>query len=73
MQRYMHEQLSCLRLNLQDEVEAEMRRLKQELIQMMDMYSTACKEALSEKEKVHKTTFFFWNFMIYRNIKADLS
>ncbi|CAA0831918.1 Protein kinase protein with adenine nucleotide alpha hydrolases-like domain [Striga hermonthica] len=34
-----------------DEVEAEMRRLKQELKQTMDMYSTACKEALSAKEK----------------------
>ncbi|KAL0324038.1 UNVERIFIED_CONTAM: U-box domain-containing protein 52 [Sesamum calycinum] len=34
-----------------DEVEAEMRRLKQELKQTMDMYSTACKEALSAREK----------------------
>ncbi|XP_019174176.1 PREDICTED: U-box domain-containing protein 35-like isoform X2 [Ipomoea nil] len=34
-----------------DEVEAEMRRLKQELKQTMDMYSTACKEALSAKQK----------------------
>ncbi|KAE9460296.1 hypothetical protein C3L33_07800, partial [Rhododendron williamsianum] len=34
-----------------DDVEAEMRRLKQELVQMMEMYSTACKEALCEKEK----------------------
>ncbi|XP_075518127.1 U-box domain-containing protein 35-like isoform X3 [Primulina tabacum] len=34
-----------------EEVEAEMRRLKQELKQTMDMYSTACKEALSAKEK----------------------
>ncbi|CAA0814959.1 Protein kinase protein with adenine nucleotide alpha hydrolases-like domain [Striga hermonthica] len=38
-----------------DEVEAEMRRLKQELKQTMDMYSTACKEALSAREKA----FFF--------------
>ncbi|KAL3844341.1 hypothetical protein ACJIZ3_001744 [Penstemon smallii] len=37
--------------NNMDEVEAEMRRLKQELKQTMDMYSTACKEALSAKEK----------------------
>ncbi|PIN02597.1 Serine/threonine protein kinase [Handroanthus impetiginosus] len=34
-----------------DEVEAEMRRLKQELKQTMDMYSTACKEALSAREQ----------------------
>ncbi|XP_073129749.1 U-box domain-containing protein 35-like [Henckelia pumila] len=34
-----------------EEVEAEMRRLKQELKQTMDMYSTACKEALSAQEK----------------------
>ncbi|KAI5659192.1 hypothetical protein M9H77_27985 [Catharanthus roseus] len=34
-----------------DEVEAEMRRLKQELKQTMDMYSTACKEALTAKQK----------------------
>ncbi|CAA0821487.1 Protein kinase protein with adenine nucleotide alpha hydrolases-like domain [Striga hermonthica] len=36
--------------NLED-VEAEMRRLKQELKQTMDMYSTACKEALTAKQK----------------------
>nr|XP_009779108.1 PREDICTED: U-box domain-containing protein 35-like [Nicotiana sylvestris] len=36
--------------NLED-IEAEMRRLKQELKQTMDMYSTACKEALSAKHK----------------------
>nr|KJB53689.1 hypothetical protein B456_009G001200 [Gossypium raimondii] len=35
----------------QDDVEAEMRRLKQELKQTMDMYSAACKEALSAKKK----------------------
>ncbi|CAI9099035.1 OLC1v1035796C2 [Oldenlandia corymbosa var. corymbosa] len=35
----------------QDEVEAEMRRLKYELRQTMDMYSTACKEALLAKQK----------------------
>ncbi|XP_074334790.1 U-box domain-containing protein 35-like isoform X3 [Apium graveolens] len=34
-----------------DDVEAEMRRLKLELKQTMDMYSTACKEALSAKQK----------------------
>ncbi|XP_047313739.1 U-box domain-containing protein 35-like [Impatiens glandulifera] len=36
--------------NMED-VEAEMRRLRQELKQTMDMYSTACKEALSAKQK----------------------
>ena len=35
-----------------DDVEAEMRRLKLELKQTMDMYSTACKEALTAKQKV---------------------
>ncbi|KAL3642843.1 hypothetical protein CASFOL_013658 [Castilleja foliolosa] len=34
-----------------EDVEAEMRRLKQELKQTMDMYSTACKEALTAKQK----------------------
>ncbi|XP_073131940.1 U-box domain-containing protein 52-like [Henckelia pumila] len=34
-----------------DDVEAEMTRLKMELKQTMDMYSTACKEALSAKQK----------------------
>ncbi|KAF3965908.1 hypothetical protein CMV_009938 [Castanea mollissima] len=34
-----------------DDVEAEMRRLKLELKQTMDMYSTACKEALIAKQK----------------------
>ncbi|KAJ0985201.1 hypothetical protein J5N97_003557 [Dioscorea zingiberensis] len=34
-----------------DEAEAEMKRLKLELKQTMDMYSTACKEALTAKQK----------------------
>ncbi|KAJ8760157.1 hypothetical protein K2173_011013 [Erythroxylum novogranatense] len=34
-----------------DELEAEMRRLKLELKQTMDMYSTACREALTAKQK----------------------
>ncbi|KAJ8538807.1 hypothetical protein K7X08_030103 [Anisodus acutangulus] len=34
-----------------DDLEAEMRRLKQELKQTMEMYSSACKEALSAKQK----------------------
>lgn len=37
---------------LQEDVEAEMRRLKLELKQTMEMYSTACKEALTAKQKV---------------------
>ncbi|KAM7490644.1 hypothetical protein LguiA_033565 [Lonicera macranthoides] len=39
---------------MQDDVEAEMRRLKLELKQTMDMYSTACKEALSAKQKARE-------------------
>ncbi|XP_061362543.1 U-box domain-containing protein 52-like [Gastrolobium bilobum] len=35
----------------QDDVEAEMRRLKLELKQTMEMYSTACKEALTAQQK----------------------
>ncbi|XVE79920.1 hypothetical protein DITRI_Ditri14bG0095900 [Diplodiscus trichospermus] len=34
-----------------DDMEAEMRRLRQELKQTMDMYSAACKEALSAKQR----------------------
>ncbi|XP_027082283.1 U-box domain-containing protein 35-like [Coffea arabica] len=34
-----------------DDMEVEMRRLKLELKQTMEMYSTACKEALSAKQK----------------------
>jgi hypothetical protein len=37
---------------MQEDVEAEMRRLKLELKQTMDMYSTACREALTAKQKV---------------------
>nr|VDC63417.1 unnamed protein product [Brassica rapa] len=36
---------------MQDDVESEMRRLKLELKQTMEMYSTACKEALTAKQK----------------------
>ncbi|KAK7251468.1 hypothetical protein RIF29_34699 [Crotalaria pallida] len=43
---------SSSRLSVSDNnVEAEMRRLKLELKQTMEMYSTACKEALTAKEK----------------------
>jgi len=38
---------------LQKDIEAEMRRLKLELKQTMDMYSSACKEALTAKRKVN--------------------
>ncbi|TYI59003.1 hypothetical protein E1A91_D10G002800v1 [Gossypium mustelinum] len=41
---------SCSSQNL-DEVEAEMRRLRQELKQTMDLYSTACREALTAKQQ----------------------
>lgn len=37
---------------MQDEAEADMRRLKLELKQTMDMYSTACREALTAQQKV---------------------
>ncbi|CAL5215020.1 unnamed protein product [Lathyrus oleraceus] len=39
------------RISSSDEVEAEMRRLRLELKQTMEMYSTACKEALTAKQK----------------------
>ena len=45
---------------MQEDVEAEMRRLKIELKQTMDMYSTACKEALSAKQKVQHFSFTFF-------------
>lgn len=37
---------------LQRDLEAEMRRLKLELKQTMELYSSACKEALNAKQKV---------------------
>lgn len=40
----------------QEEMEIEMRRLKLELSKTMDMYSTACKEALSARQKVSQIT-----------------
>ncbi|RHN43541.1 putative protein kinase RLK-Pelle-RLCK-IXb family [Medicago truncatula] len=39
------------RISNSDKVEAEMRRLRLELKQTMEMYSTACKEALTAKQK----------------------
>lgn len=45
--------ITCLWFfHLQDDVEAEMKRLKLELKQTMDMYSAACREALTAKQKV---------------------
>ncbi|XP_039023414.1 U-box domain-containing protein 52-like [Hibiscus syriacus] len=41
---------SCSSQNL-DEVEAEMKRLRQELKQTMDLYSNACREALTAKQQ----------------------
>lgn len=43
---------------IQDEVEVEMRRLKLELKQTMELYSTACKEALTAKQKVLRREVF---------------
>nr|XP_011459022.1 PREDICTED: U-box domain-containing protein 35 [Fragaria vesca subsp. vesca] len=45
------DRLSSASQPMMDDVEAEMRRLKLELKQTMEMYSTACKEALSAKQK----------------------
>ncbi|KAF8407365.1 hypothetical protein HHK36_006493 [Tetracentron sinense] len=41
-----------------EDVEAEMRRLKLELKQTMDMYSTACKEALTAKQKARELHYW---------------
>ncbi|CAH2079497.1 unnamed protein product [Thlaspi arvense] len=41
-------------LSSQDEIEAEMRRLKMELKYTMDMYNTACKEAISAKRTANE-------------------
>ncbi|ESQ36873.1 hypothetical protein EUTSA_v10003057mg, partial [Eutrema salsugineum] len=49
--------LSSWSLHSQDDVEAEMRRLKMELKYTMEMYSTACKEAIAAKKtttELHK-------------------
>ncbi|KAK4783562.1 hypothetical protein SAY86_007936 [Trapa natans] len=40
--------------SIKDDVEAEMRRLRLELKQTMDMYSTACKEAIAAKEQARE-------------------
>lgn len=38
---------------MKDDIEAEMRRLRLELKQTMEMYSSACKEALTARQKVY--------------------
>ncbi|KAK7318042.1 hypothetical protein RJT34_02739 [Clitoria ternatea] len=43
--------MSSSRLSVSDEVEAEMRRLRLELKQTMELYSTACREATTAKQK----------------------
>lgn len=57
-------------LNLQDDLDAEMRRLKVELKQTIDMYSTACKEALTAKQKVREiaSTLHNHNWKAFSNI-----
>ena len=50
-------------MKLQEDVEAEMRRLKLELKQTMDMYSTACKEALTAKQKVYERSVTSFSFI----------
>lgn len=51
-----------------DDVEAEMRRLKLELKQTMDMYSTACKEALNAKQKVSAISKTSNRFSVISNL-----
>ncbi|KHM99859.1 U-box domain-containing protein 35 [Glycine soja] len=43
--------MSSSMFSASDEVEAEMRRLKLELKQTMELYSSACKEAMTAKQK----------------------
>jgi hypothetical protein len=47
---YIH--IHFLSVKSQRDVEAEMRRLRLELKQTMDMYSAACREAMTAKQKV---------------------
>ncbi|KAE8680950.1 transcription factor MYB1R1-like isoform X1 [Hibiscus syriacus] len=51
-----------------DDVEAEMRRLKLELKQTMEMYSTASKEALTAKQKARELQL--WKMEEERRLKA---
>ncbi|CAA6666182.1 unnamed protein product [Spirodela intermedia] len=50
-----------------EEVEAEMKRLRLELKQTMDMYSTACKEAITAKQKARE--FHQWKLEEARRIE----
>ncbi|KAG9449324.1 hypothetical protein H6P81_009289 [Aristolochia fimbriata] len=53
---YSHdsERTSWSSQSMQDELEVEMRRLKIELQQTMDLYSTACKEAITAKQRAQE-------------------
>ncbi|MQL77992.1 hypothetical protein Taro_010435 [Colocasia esculenta] len=46
-----------------EDIESDMRRLKLELAQTMDMYSNACRELISAKQQVHAQ-------MIDRNVRS---
>lgn len=52
-----------LLFELQGELNEEMRRLKLELKQTMDMYNTACKETTVAKERVNKKICF--SFLLF--------
>nr|GMC77248.1 U-box domain-containing protein 35-like [Ipomoea batatas] len=54
---------------VQDEGDAEMRRLKLELQKTMDLYSTACKEALTAKQKTAELQR--WRVEEERRIKEE--
>lgn len=45
---------------MQEDIEAEMKRLRLELKQTMDMYSTACREALVAKQKVRVSLYHIY-------------
>ncbi|EPS61860.1 hypothetical protein M569_12933, partial [Genlisea aurea] len=52
-----------------DDVETEMRRLKLELQKTMEMYSTACKEALTAKQKASELimyNFYYYAFELHK-------
>ncbi|XP_006299724.2 U-box domain-containing protein 35 [Capsella rubella] len=57
--------LSSVSMYSQDDVEAEMKRLKLELKYTMDMYNTACKEAITAK----KTTMELHKWKLERECK----
>ena len=52
-----------------DDVEAQMRRLRLELKQTMDMYSSACREALTARNEVFKFSFSNFFFFQFKQIK----